>query len=343
MYKAYEAVPPALKEKLKGRRRSTSTNISAPSRRAMRGDISGIPHGSHPVFITHPDTGRKSLFVDRLMTARIEGMSARGKRRDPQRALRHRRAARVHLRACLAARRFPDVGQSLHDPRAHRFSERGAPAAAPLHRRGRAALRIARPPWRSPADARVFDKFIGDLRALWSAEATCAPHGAGEAAARAAGDGPELKAHSARWPSTEGRKNLLLYVDPDHGFVVNARGARAGPDRQRARSRPCLGALWPARRQESLERYDRIDDGSRPGYAEVKLVSVTTGSQGKVDLVPPHAIHAEQGGPTRSVAIILRSQRLGEGTVLQHSYDRKANTVVEQYGPTQIPHELVLP
>ena len=29
---------------------------------------------SHPLFITHPDTGRKTLFVDRLMTTRIEGM-----------------------------------------------------------------------------------------------------------------------------------------------------------------------------------------------------------------------------------------------------------------------------
>ena len=61
----------------------------------------------------------------------------------------------------------------------------------------------------------------------------------------------------------------------------------------------------------------------------------------QVDLVPPHAIHAEQGGPTRSVAIIVRSQRLGEGTVLQHTYDPKAGTVIERYGPTQVPYELV--
>ena len=93
---------------------------------------------------------------------------------------------------------------------------------------------------------------------------------------------------------------------------------------------------------ESLERYERIDDGRRPGHAEVRLASVTTGTPGKVDLVPPHAIHAEQGGPTRSVAIIVRSQRLGEGTALQHMYDPKAQTVVEQYGPAQIPYDLVV-
>jgi hypothetical protein len=94
---------------------------------------------------------------------------------------------------------------------------------------------------------------------------------------------------------------------------------------------------------ESLERYDRVDDGSRPGFAELRLSSVTTGTPGKVDLVPPHAIHAEQGGPARSVAIILRSQPLGEGTVLQHNYDPKAKTVIERYGPAQIPFELTNP
>jgi hypothetical protein len=92
---------------------------------------------------------------------------------------------------------------------------------------------------------------------------------------------------------------------------------------------------------ESLERYERIDDGMRPGYAELRLASVTTGTQGKVDLVPPHAIHAEQGGPSRSVAIILRSQRLGEGTVLQRAYDPKSKTVIERFGPTQVPYALV--
>jgi predicted metal-dependent enzyme (double-stranded beta helix superfamily) len=188
----------------------------------------------------------------------------------------------------------------------------------------------------------VFDKFIDDLRAIWAAEAEnrLRMEKAKPLVEQLMKD-PSLKAHSANWPSTEGRKNLLLYVDPEHGFVVNAvvrMPGRTGSVHDHADAWVLYGVLDGS---ESLERYDRIDDGSRPGYAEVRLSSVTTGTQGKVDLVPPHAIHAEQGGPTRSVAIIVRSQRLGEGTVLQHTYDPSAKTVVERYGPTQIPYELV--
>jgi hypothetical protein len=43
------------------------------------------------------------------------------------------------------------------------------------------------------------------------------------------------------------------------------------------------------------------------------------------------------------VAVIVRSQKLGKGTVLQHRYDRETNQVVEQYGPTQIPYEVSAP
>lgn len=188
----------------------------------------------------------------------------------------------------------------------------------------------------------VLDKFIVDLRTIWAEDS--------ENERRMAKARPlleqllketTLKAHSAAWPSTEGRKNLLLYVDPDHHFVINAvvrMPGRTGSVHDHADAWVLYGVLDGS---ESLERFERVDDGSRPGYAEVRLSSVTTGTQGKVDLVPPHSIHAEQGGPTRSVAIIVRSQRLGEGTILQRRYDAMAKTVVEQYGPTQIPFEVV--
>ena len=188
----------------------------------------------------------------------------------------------------------------------------------------------------------VFEKFIADLRTIWAAQPDDQRRmeAAKPLLERLVLD-PALKAHSASWPSTEGRKNLLLYVDPDHHFVINGVvrvPGRTGSVHDHADAWVLYGVLDGS---ESLERFDRDDDGSRSGYAEVKLASVTTGAQGKVDLVPPHAIHAEQGGPTRSVAIIVRSQRLGEGTILQRTYDRKANTVIEQYGPTQIPYDLM--
>ena len=76
MYKAYEAVPAGLKEKLRGRKALHIHEYNRAKQANSSGDISGIPHHFHPLFITHPDTGRKTLFVDRLMTTRIEGLSA---------------------------------------------------------------------------------------------------------------------------------------------------------------------------------------------------------------------------------------------------------------------------
>jgi len=188
----------------------------------------------------------------------------------------------------------------------------------------------------------VFENFVADLRAIWAAENDNQRRmeRAKPLLERLVMD-QGLKAHSTLWPSTEGYKNLLLYVDPQYHFAINAvvrAPGRTGSVHDHADAWVLYGVLDGS---ESLERYERIDDGMRDGHAELRLLSVTTGTQGKVDLVPPHAIHAEQGGPTRSVAIIVRSQRLGEGTILQRAYDPATQTVVERFGPTQVPYPLV--
>ena len=192
------------------------------------------------------------------------------------------------------------------------------------------------------AQVPVLATFIEQLRAIWAAK--------GDIKSRMEAAKPVLeqlvkdeglKAISATWPSTEGGKNLLLYVDPEHGFAINAvvrMPGRRGRPHDHGEAWVLYGVLDGT---ESLERYDRLDDGSKPGYAEIKLMSVTTGSQGKVDLVPPHDIHAEQGGDARSVAIILRSQKLG-GSNIQHGYNVEEKTVEERYGPRQIPYDVTM-
>jgi taurine dioxygenase len=73
MYKAYEAVPEDLKRRLAGKRALHIHEYNRARQASAQGDITNIPHYYHPVFATHPHTGRKTLFVDRLMTTALEG------------------------------------------------------------------------------------------------------------------------------------------------------------------------------------------------------------------------------------------------------------------------------
>ena len=72
--KAYGALPQELKDTLTGRKALHIHEYKRNEKVDISADISQSPHYYHPVFISHPLTGRKSLFVDRLMTRAIEGM-----------------------------------------------------------------------------------------------------------------------------------------------------------------------------------------------------------------------------------------------------------------------------
>jgi predicted metal-dependent enzyme (double-stranded beta helix superfamily) len=186
----------------------------------------------------------------------------------------------------------------------------------------------------------VFEKFIQDLRAAWAEVPDMeARMKKGQQLLEALVKDEGLRQASKSWPSTEGRKNLLFYEDPDYGFAVNGVvriPGRKGSIHDHAHAWTAYGLLDGT---ESLERFRRIDDRSQEGHAELELESVTQGTPGKVDLVPPFDIHAEQGGPTRSVAIILRSERVA-GKVPQGSYSTKGNLYRQIEGPINIPYNI---
>src|SRR5687767_9352037 len=188
----------------------------------------------------------------------------------------------------------------------------------------------------------AFEKFIQELRAAWSELPDMqARMEKGASLLEELVKDPSLRNAAKFWPSTEGRKNLLFYEDPDFNFAINGvvrKPGRKGSIHDHAHAWTAYGILDGT---ERLERFRRADDRSKEGYAKLELASVTEGAPGKVDLVPPFDVHAEQGGPTRSVAVILRSERVA-GKVLQGSYSMENNTVRRIDGPTNIPYEITL-
>lgn len=74
-YTAYDKLPEEIKRRIAGRKALHVHEYKRAERVDTSADVSDAPHFAHPIAITHPETGRKSLFVDRLMTFRIEGMS----------------------------------------------------------------------------------------------------------------------------------------------------------------------------------------------------------------------------------------------------------------------------
>src|ERR1041385_926336 len=91
---------------------------------------------------------------------------------------------------------------------------------------------------------------------------------------------PDVIAASKKWPDcvpADGRaENLLFYEDPEFGFAINGltKGqARQGQDTRihdHAHIYTLYGVLDG---HEMIDRYERLDDGSKPDYAEIKLTA----------------------------------------------------------------------
>jgi len=72
-YAAYDTFDPALKAKLDGKRARHHYNYGSTQRGDGRGTEAHAA-SSHPIFRVHDKTGRKAVYVNRLMTVGIEGM-----------------------------------------------------------------------------------------------------------------------------------------------------------------------------------------------------------------------------------------------------------------------------
>ena len=73
-YVAYDTLDPEIKAKLEGKRAKHHYHYGS----VQKGDDKGIEafaKSVHPVFRTHDETGKKAIYVNRLMTVGIEGMS----------------------------------------------------------------------------------------------------------------------------------------------------------------------------------------------------------------------------------------------------------------------------
>ena len=184
----------------------------------------------------------------------------------------------------------------------------------------------------------AFDSFLTAMREL------CAATDDSEARWRQATEllerlltDADFKRQATTWPVGD-YENLVLYEDPDHGFVVNALVKNSGDDtpiHDHAHSWTLYGLLEGV---ETIARFERTDDGAMLGRATIAETERFTISPGEVDCVPPWRAHAEYNGTARSVAIIVRSANVG--SFKQNRFEPDRERVSQVSGPRQVPFPL---
>ena len=184
----------------------------------------------------------------------------------------------------------------------------------------------------------AFQDFVAALRALHAAKLPDEAHWArvaellGGLLCDAA-----FRDHSRGWPVC-GYENLVLHQDTDHGFVVNGlvRGSHhKSPPHDHAHTWTVYGILDGI---ETITKFARADDGRNQERAELRQVETFDARPGDVHVLAPGLIHTETNGEGRVVAIVVRSDKIGE--VPQNAFDPATGAIRRITGPKQVPYQL---
>ncbi len=76
MYGAYDALPAETRQRIQGKSVIQVHEYHRLERPSPQGERPNALQFAHPAVIMHPETGRKALFVNRLMSAQVVGMEA---------------------------------------------------------------------------------------------------------------------------------------------------------------------------------------------------------------------------------------------------------------------------
>ncbi len=188
----------------------------------------------------------------------------------------------------------------------------------------------------------ILRPFVEKARALWRKELS------DEARWREIGkllpmllESEALQERARSWPAPQPgarrAQNLLFYEDPDYHFVINGLVKRPHDDtpiHDHAHTWTVYGVLSGS---ERVVRFRRTDDGAAP-VATLEPIDDYVVAPGYIDVVPPGLLHAEYAGDERTVAVIVRSERVGGFP--QNMVDAKTRRVTQAPGPEQIPYQL---
>ncbi len=135
MYSAYDTLPQETKRRIDGLTMIHAATHSSGGK-AHQGfenvaDVSKVPGAHQPMVRTHPETGKKALFLGRRINAYVLGLAVEESEALARRIVVAHDPGKIHLAPGLAGRRSDLVGQSLRDAPPRRFRPGEPPADAP--------------------------------------------------------------------------------------------------------------------------------------------------------------------------------------------------------------------